>query len=222
MICLKCDNEAFELQPDAVIEQEFRGESLKVKSPAMACTKCGWLALAEGQADELRKRTADEYRRRHGRLTSDEIREWRRVLGKSQREFAQLIGVGEASVKRWETWLVQDQSSDLLIRLVCEREMRRKTLHSWIESAPAWTQMCESWAVFCAPHHSSQWKPGKLLAEAFWGELAESAEVWHTQCVPSISISIEGARSRTGGKATSKYERRAEPIENDTDLPIAA
>jgi hypothetical protein len=37
----------------------------------------------------------------------------------TQRQFAEFLRVGEASVKRWETWLVQDASSDELIRVKC-------------------------------------------------------------------------------------------------------
>lgn len=62
MLCLKCNSEDFVLQNDAEIEQVFRGVNLKVKSPAMACSKCGWLALTDFQATELRSRTRDALR----------------------------------------------------------------------------------------------------------------------------------------------------------------
>jgi putative zinc finger/helix-turn-helix YgiT family protein/prevent-host-death family protein len=119
MFCTRCGSEEFTPKPDAVLEQEFKGEALKVASPAMACTKCGSLALADGQLDELRRRTADAYRRKHSLLTSAQIKAIREALGKTQREFAAFLRVGEASVKRWETWLVQDASSDELIRVKC-------------------------------------------------------------------------------------------------------
>ena len=120
MICVRCENEEFALVPEAELEQDFRGETLKVAAPSMVCTKCGWTMLGPGQLDELRRRTADAYRKNHRLLTSAEIKGCREVLGMSQREFAEFLKVGEASVKRWETWQVQDQSSDELIRLKCE------------------------------------------------------------------------------------------------------
>jgi len=119
MICLRCDSEDFVETPTAVIEQEFRGEMFRVQTTAQTCTMCGWVSVTPAQADELRRRTADAYRKRHGLLTSEEIRAMRRAMGKSQREFAQFLNVGEASVKRWETWQVQDKSNDQLIRLKC-------------------------------------------------------------------------------------------------------
>jgi putative zinc finger/helix-turn-helix YgiT family protein len=117
MICLRCNSEEFDVKPDTEMEQEFRGEMIKVTAPAMECVKCGWRTLALDQADELRKRTADAYRRKHRLLTSEQIKAVRRVLRMSQRQFAEFLRVGEASVKRWETWQVQDASSDELIRV---------------------------------------------------------------------------------------------------------
>lgn len=125
MICLRCNSEEFEHKDNAVIEQEFRGETFKVKAPAMVCAKCGWQALAEGMADALLKRTGDAYRKRHGLLTSIEIKALREELGMSQQRFAEALGVGVASVKRWETWLPQETSSDNLIRLKA-KELKRK------------------------------------------------------------------------------------------------
>ena len=73
--------------------------------------------IALDQGDELRRRTADAYRRNHRLLTTEQIKAIRRVMGMSQRQFAEFLRVGEASVKRWETWQVQDASSDELIRM---------------------------------------------------------------------------------------------------------
>jgi len=124
MICLRCDNQEFVPKQDAVIEQEFKGEVFQVQAPALACSKCGWITLDAETTDELRRRTADAYRKKHGLLTSDEIRALRQLLDMNQKEFAAFVGVGEASVKRWETWLVQERSSDQLIRLTCEKALR--------------------------------------------------------------------------------------------------
>ena len=128
MICLRCDNEEFLLKQDAVIEQEFKGELFEIQMPAFACSKCEWITIDLQQTDELRKRTADAYRKKHGLLTSEEIKTLRKLLRVNQRQFATLIGVGEASIKRWETWLVQEKSSDELIRLKCEKELLRDQL----------------------------------------------------------------------------------------------
>ena len=119
MICLKCESDDFELKPAAVVEQEFRGETFHVQTPLMECRHCHWQTLADGQMQELGRRTADAYRKKHGLLTSEEIRALRLSLDMSQQEFAAFLRVGEASVKRWESWKIQDASNDELIRVKC-------------------------------------------------------------------------------------------------------
>lgn len=117
MICLRCDNEEFTPKQKATLEQEFKDETLEVKSPAMECTKCGWVTISNNQLDALRRNTADAYRRQHNLLTSGEIQTLRKRIGQSQSQFATFLGVGVASLKRWETWGVQDKSHDQLMRL---------------------------------------------------------------------------------------------------------
>jgi len=126
MICLRCDNKEFVPEQDAVIEQELRGELFHVHTPVVKCSKCGWVTVDAATGEELRRRTADAYRKKHRLLTSDEIRSLRQLLDMSQKEFAAFARVGEASVKRWETWLVQEKSSDELIRLKCEKELYQR------------------------------------------------------------------------------------------------
>lgn len=143
MICLKCKKEDFHLNPEAEIDQTFRGETFTVRSSAMICTNCGWRTLARGQLDDLGRKVADAYRAKHNLLTSQQIRNIRHATKLSQAEFAARIGVGVASVKRWENWQVQDRSSDNLIRLNSDR-----SAFPWMEHLPdaalshLWTPEC--------------------------------------------------------------------------------
>ncbi len=115
LVCLRCERTEFAPAEGEVI-QEFRGESFVVRTPVMRCDHCGWETLGRGQLDPLRMRTADAYRSKHGLLTSTEIRRRRATFGMSQREFAAHLGVGQASIPRWETWQVQEPVYDMLIR----------------------------------------------------------------------------------------------------------
>lgn len=126
MICPKCDSQQFKSLRSTPVQQVFRGETLKLRSPITECVKCGWQLLTDDQTDELRRRTADAYREKHGLLTSQQIRAIREALKMSQRQFAEFLRVGEASIKRWETWQVQEESSDELIRAKWELASRRK------------------------------------------------------------------------------------------------
>ena len=103
-------------------EQDFRGETFRVTSPALQCRHCGFGMLDPGHLDALRIATHDAYRRKHGFLTSGEILSRRKAMGLSQKRFAEYLGVGSASIERWESGiLVQDKASDLLLRQRTER-----------------------------------------------------------------------------------------------------
>jgi putative zinc finger/helix-turn-helix YgiT family protein len=145
LFCTRCGSEEFAPKPDAVLEQEFKGETFNVTTPAMACAKCGELALTDAQLEELRRRTADAYRKKHNLLTSAQIRAMREALGKTQHQFAAFLRVGEASVKRWETWLVQDAGNDELIRVKCvlakKAQLLKRMTQALLQSqAAGWTQ----------------------------------------------------------------------------------
>lgn len=73
------------------------------------------------QMNSLRREAADRYRQLNGLLTSKEIIAYREALDMSQAAFARYLNVGEASVKRWETYFIQDASQDDHIRLRCDQ-----------------------------------------------------------------------------------------------------
>jgi len=115
MACFECGNEM--KKKVARMAGEYAGEEFAVKTEAMVCPECGYKTLHANQLDAYYKQVADAYRKKHGRLTSDQIRAARMSMSMSQHEFAKHLGVGEASVKRWELGKVQDEAMDQLIRL---------------------------------------------------------------------------------------------------------
>ena len=119
MICLQCENEKFE-NKKVKVEQLFKGQAFDVVVPAMVCSNCGFNQFDDEQANYLRKITVDTYKTRNKLLTSDEIKKYRENLNMSQAQFAEYLGVGAASIKRWETYFVQDKSQDDLIRIKCD------------------------------------------------------------------------------------------------------
>lgn len=119
MICFKCKSEEFEVR-EAKIRQHFRGDDLDITTHVSVCKSCGWQTLGAGQSDELRKRTADAYRVKHNLLTSTDILCRRTLRSMSQQAFANFIGVGVASIKRWEGTFVQEPVYDKLIRSKCD------------------------------------------------------------------------------------------------------
>lgn len=119
MICLKCENDKFS-EKSVRLDQEFKGKSIQVLANAMVCNSCGFIILNDEQANTLRKITADTFKENNKLLTSTQIKEYREKLQMSQAQFASYLGVGSASIKRWETFFIQDKSQDDLIRIKCD------------------------------------------------------------------------------------------------------
>lgn len=126
MLCLKCENEKFSIKK-VKIEQEFKGRTLKVIVEAMACDTCDFNQFTDDQANMLRRETVELYKREEKLLTAEQIRKYREDLGMSQVEFATYLGVGVASIKRWETCFVQEKSQDELIRIKCDPAFAQNT-----------------------------------------------------------------------------------------------
>lgn len=131
MKCPACKNEKFKKERTR-FHPTVKDEQVDVLAEATVCTKCGKAVMDDTQMDVLRRSGADAYREKYNLLTSKQIADFRISLGMSQREFAEHLGVGEASVKRWETYYVQDKSQDNLIRLKCDEtaaEENTLTIH---------------------------------------------------------------------------------------------
>ena len=119
MKCLHCDSEKFE-EKNVRFTPEIKGEEVEVVVPSFVCAKCHTPLMETEQMNRLRRLAADSYRKAHGLLTSQEIVQFRTTLGMSQTAFANYLNVGEASVKRWETYYVQEVVQDEHIRLKCD------------------------------------------------------------------------------------------------------
>lgn len=116
MKCVECGEGRMRMRL-AKVPHEIRGLKFEVEDKVNICDSCGFITIPLARADEHGRLVDATYRRLAGILTAKEIREARQRLGMSQRQFAEYLGVGEASVKRWETGVLPDKSSSDLIRL---------------------------------------------------------------------------------------------------------
>lgn len=116
--CFKCNKVGtIRIVDNHVVSQIVKGEAFEIHSPATVCSNCGFAVRTPEQGAEARQKASDAYRKKHGLLTSVQIRATRKLLDLNQQEFAAKIGVGPASVKRWETWMVQEPQMDQRIRM---------------------------------------------------------------------------------------------------------
>ena len=116
MECVECGKGRM-VRKKAKVPHEIRGIKFEVEDTVNVCQRCGFITIPLDHADEHGRLVDETYRRLEGILSADEIVAARRRLGMSQREFASYLGVGEASVKRWEKGVLPDKSSSDLIRL---------------------------------------------------------------------------------------------------------
>ena len=159
------------------IPGRVKGESVEVVMTGLVCPRCGYVTVDGKDMAEYMGRVADAYRSRHGLLTGEQIRDRRKSLGMSQAKFAEHLGVGLASIKRWETGRIQDRSSDRLIRLDILRQPapdvskrpprvgRRKLLRTYGVQGDDEMQAISSriafqgfWRYVTAPGVSKRWK----------------------------------------------------------------
>ncbi|MGB9610181.1 MAG: type II TA system antitoxin MqsA family protein [Bryobacteraceae bacterium] len=108
------------------LPHQIHGISFEVEDEASVCTACDAITIPWDRVDAHSRLVDATYRRLAGILTRKQIREARRRMGLSQRDFAEYLGVGVASVKRWETGALPDRSSSELIRLKTDPEAARQ------------------------------------------------------------------------------------------------
>lgn len=125
-VCLKCDTEMKTEQRE--YELLYADERFTVMGPTEVCPKCGITSVTFDHYGELGTAVADAYREKHKLLTSGEIRKLRSRVRMTQEAFANYLGVGVASLKRWETGRAQDASSDQLIRVKTDAAMAEQNL----------------------------------------------------------------------------------------------
>jgi putative zinc finger/helix-turn-helix YgiT family protein len=119
-ICPQCE-EMREI--DAIRAEEeitVRGESLKVTVKYLRCRACGEEYLNLSDENDPLDAAYREYRRLHGMLQPEEIRELRKRYGLTQKEMNDLLGWGGATLSRYENGALQDEAHDRLLQFIRE------------------------------------------------------------------------------------------------------
>lgn len=96
-----------------------RGIDIAVPVSREICSSCGEQLGSEEQDQQILDAVNAEYRKRTDLLTPERIRQIRAKYSLSQKCFALLLGMSEATINRYEKGALQDQSHDTAIR-ACE------------------------------------------------------------------------------------------------------
>ena len=95
----------------------FRGVNVSFEADAYVCPQCGLEAGTVQSAGAVQRAIADAYRTKMDLLTGEEIKALRKAWGLTQQDLAELMNIGIASIKRWETGLIQSKSMDQALRM---------------------------------------------------------------------------------------------------------
>jgi putative zinc finger/helix-turn-helix YgiT family protein len=116
--CGKCGHRAMALATVRYATTiEHDGRAYAVEIPALSVPQCG-NCQAISIDDDADQQISAAFRREARLLAPEEIRQGREKLGLTQKQFASLLGVGEATVSRWETGAqVQQRAMDRFLRV---------------------------------------------------------------------------------------------------------
>jgi len=85
---------------------------------AYVCPRCGLEAGTVISAGEVQRAMADAYREKTGLLSGQKIKELRKARGMTQEQLSLAMEVGIASIKRWESGMIQSRSMDSHLRRI--------------------------------------------------------------------------------------------------------
>jgi putative zinc finger/helix-turn-helix YgiT family protein len=118
--CPNCEKDSPLDIVQKVEEFNVRGEIIPVEVEYYKCQECG-------EEFENSKSTIDpyeiayrEYRARKGMLQPEEIRQFRTSRGLTQKEFSDLLGIGIATLNRYENGALQSEAHDRAMRLAMD------------------------------------------------------------------------------------------------------
>lgn len=117
-ICPLCDSGSLK-SSQSTEPFSYAGSCLEIRGYVFSvCASCGAETVLPEQARINDRLIADAKRQHDGLLVSTEIREWRKALGLTQAQAAELLGGGANAFSKYERGeVIQSQAMDLLMRV---------------------------------------------------------------------------------------------------------
>jgi len=119
-ICSNCEKET---QLELVTKEEViqvRSKPIKVEIQYSRCVECGDEVFDPSLNMDPFDLAYRAYRKEYGFLQPEEIRDWRKANRLTQGELAKLLGVGIATISRYENGALQEPSHEKLLRLAMD------------------------------------------------------------------------------------------------------
>jgi len=128
--CPNCEKDTEQKFVDKVEEISIRGEMIPIHMEYYHCEECGEdFEIPRPDYDPL-DAAYREYRNRKGMVQPEEIKKFRKELGLTQKELSEILGIGIATLNRYENGALQSEAHDQVIRLCMQPENILKILES--------------------------------------------------------------------------------------------
>jgi len=132
--CPYCEQETEQVLVNEHQDFCVREETISVPVSYYHCNVCGGdYEPPQTEEDDPFNLAYRAYRTRNGLLQPEEIRAHRNKLGLTQKEFSALLGIGIATINRYENGALQTEAHDNIIRMM----MDPKNLVNTLERKPA-------------------------------------------------------------------------------------
>ena len=119
--CPTCENEKYIELVNEYRELKIRDEPVRFTIEFRRCNKCGEEFVIPGIDSDPLDKAYRAYRTKHNFLQPEEIKDFRKRYNLKQGELASLLGLGGATISRYENGKLQDDTHDKLLRLAAEQ-----------------------------------------------------------------------------------------------------
>lgn len=134
-ICPNCEKET-EIEHVRTKEVvEVRGKPIEVDAEFFKCTECE-VEFENTRGPDSLSLAYREYRRRYGMLQPEQIRDWRKQYGLTQKNLGQLLGWGDVTLSRYENGALQAGAHEKVLRLAMEPHNLMKLIEGAPEALP--------------------------------------------------------------------------------------
>ena len=117
--CPNCEDQRQFLRQTRREEYNVRGEAIEIDVAVLVCRTCEETVVDRQVLEDPIELAFVQYRERKGLLTPGQIKDCRTRYSLSQKAFATLLGMSEATINRYEQGVLQDEAHDNMLR-ACE------------------------------------------------------------------------------------------------------
>lgn len=128
--CPNCEKETEQNPVSKWEDLEIRGEAIPTLMTFQHCEECGEDFEIPGSAEDPLEAAFREYRKRKGMAQPEEIKRFRKKIGLTQKEWSEVLGIGIATLNRYENGALQSEAHDQVIQLSMQPANLRKILES--------------------------------------------------------------------------------------------